>query len=91
MRANVVVFQVKDPVARKMRLRRRHREAESGCDDSAKVLKGMKDVAKSKELESESKKKEEESLKPKRCVKKIVCTQCRHCKSVKISVKSIHD
>ena len=40
----------KDPVARKMRLRRRHREDE----ESAKVLKGMKDVAgKSKENEGE--------------------------------------
>ena len=35
----------KDPVARKLRLRRRHKEDE----DSAKVLKGMKDVAKGKD------------------------------------------
>ncbi len=40
----------KDPVARKMRLRRRHRDtAGSPDEDQAKVLKGMKEVAKSKD------------------------------------------
>ena len=39
----------KDPVARKMRLRRRHRDtAGSPDEDQAKVLKGMKEVAKKK-------------------------------------------
>ncbi len=39
----------KDPVARKMRLRRRHRDtAGSPDEDQVKVLKGMKEVAKSK-------------------------------------------
>ncbi|TRY63076.1 hypothetical protein TCAL_04910 [Tigriopus californicus] len=41
----------KDPVARKMRLRRKKAESDA---ESAKVLKGMEDVAKSKNKDSES-------------------------------------
>ena len=41
---------MKDPVARKLRLRRRHRDGNADADeDQAKVLKGMKDVAKDKD------------------------------------------
>ena len=45
--------QMKDPVARKLRLRRRHRDGNADADeDQAKVLKGMKDVAKDKDSNS---------------------------------------
>ena len=44
---------MKDPVARKLRLRRRHRDGNNDADeDQAKVLKGMKDVAKDKDSKS---------------------------------------
>ena len=44
---------MKDPVARKLRLRRRHRDGNADADeDQAKVLKGMKDVAKDKDSKS---------------------------------------
>lgn len=39
----------KDPIARKLRLRRR-RCGDDEKDDQAKVLKGMEDLAKSKEV-----------------------------------------
>ncbi|XP_060528403.1 protein flightless-1 [Cylas formicarius] len=38
----------KDPIARKMRLRRGRRDHEEADQDQAKILKGMKDVAKEK-------------------------------------------
>lgn len=43
----------KDPIARKLRLRRRKDAADSDSKDSAKILKGMKDVAKVKQIPSE--------------------------------------
>ncbi|XP_030759863.1 protein flightless-1 [Sitophilus oryzae] len=54
----------KDPIARKMRLRRGKRDQEEADQDQAKILKGMKDIAKDKNrLQEEIK---AESLKPKR-------------------------
>lgn len=47
--------QKSDPVARKMRLRRRHRDGGDPDEDQAKVLKGMKDVAKDKKSDTEAK------------------------------------
>merc|ERR1719284_609367 len=45
--------QMKDPLARKLRLRRRHRDGNADADeDQAKVLKGMKDIAKDKDTKS---------------------------------------
>lgn len=38
----------KDPIARKMRLRRGRRDHEEADQDQAKILKGMKDIAKEK-------------------------------------------
>ena len=64
--------QKSDPVARKMRLRRRHRGAagDDPDEDQAKVLKGMKDVAKGKRGKAgdkaEKDKAEESVLKAKR-------------------------
>lgn len=58
----------KDPIARKQRLRRGLRSAaatDSSEKDSAKILKGMKDIAKEKELQAWEEEKVE-SLKPKR-------------------------
>lgn len=56
--------QNKDPIARKLRLRRRQNEANQ---DAAKVLKGMKDIAKDKESQLfEDEKPESLNLKPKR-------------------------
>lgn len=52
----------KDPIARKLRLRRRH-EANQDAD---KVLKGMKDVAKDKDSQMFLEEEKPESLKPKR-------------------------
>ncbi|XP_014203802.1 protein flightless-1 isoform X1 [Copidosoma floridanum] len=55
----------KDPIARKMRLRRR-RDQEEADQDQAKILKGMKDVAKEKNKDSNCNDAKAESLKPKR-------------------------
>ncbi|XP_076234236.1 FLII actin remodeling protein isoform X2 [Calliopsis andreniformis] len=55
----------KDPIARKMRLRRR-RDQEEADQDQAKILKGMKDIAKEKNKDEESEESKAESLKPKR-------------------------
>ncbi|XP_067011007.2 protein flightless-1 isoform X2 [Anabrus simplex] len=61
-------YQSKDPIARKMRLRRGRRDQQEEADqDQAKILKGMKDIAKDKQ--NKQKNAEEiktESLKPKR-------------------------
>ncbi|XP_014245300.1 protein flightless-1 [Cimex lectularius] len=54
----------KDPIARKLRLRRGRRDQEEADSDQAKILKGMKDIAKNKERTLEEEK--AESLKPKR-------------------------
>ncbi|KAF3425373.1 hypothetical protein E2986_07775 [Frieseomelitta varia] len=55
----------KDPIARKMRLRRR-RDQEEADQDQAKILKGMKDIAKEKNKDKECEESKAESLKPKR-------------------------
>ncbi|XP_011494712.1 PREDICTED: protein flightless-1 [Ceratosolen solmsi marchali] len=55
----------KDPIARKMRLRRR-RDQEEADQDQAKILKGMKDIAKEKNKDSNWEDAKAESLKPKR-------------------------
>ncbi|XP_016913236.2 protein flightless-1 isoform X1 [Apis cerana] len=55
----------KDPIARKMRLRRR-RDQEEADQDQAKILKGMKDIAKDKNKDKEYEDSKAESLKPKR-------------------------
>ncbi|OAD58387.1 Protein flightless-1 [Eufriesea mexicana] len=55
----------KDPIARKMRLRRR-RDQEEADQDQAKILKGMKDIAKEKNKDKECEESKVESLKPKR-------------------------
>ncbi|CAG9834779.1 unnamed protein product [Diabrotica balteata] len=55
----------KDPIARKLRLRKGRRDHEEADQDQAKILKGMKDIAKEKEqnlLEDPK----TESVKPKR-------------------------
>lgn len=54
----------KDPIARKQRLRRGLR-TDSSEKDSAKILKGMKDIAKEKEMQAWEEEKVE-SVKPKR-------------------------
>lgn len=54
----------KDPIARKQRLRRGLR-TDSSDKDSAKILKGMKDIAKEKEMQAWEEEKVE-SVKPKR-------------------------
>lgn len=57
---------VKDPIARKLRLRRGAR-TDSGDQDSAKILKGMKDIAKDKYNHENSEELEKtESLRPKK-------------------------
>ncbi|KAF0310088.1 Protein flightless-1 [Amphibalanus amphitrite] len=57
----------KDPIARKLRLRRRKDTNDSDNQDSAKILKGMKDVAKEKEkTNSQEGGALYESLKPKK-------------------------
>ncbi|KAJ8964532.1 hypothetical protein NQ314_004827 [Rhamnusium bicolor] len=55
----------KDPIARKMRLRRGRRDHEEADQDQAKILKGMKDIAKEKNRSVQEETKAE-SLKPKR-------------------------
>ncbi|XP_012256387.1 protein flightless-1 isoform X2 [Athalia rosae] len=55
----------KDPIARKMRLRRR-RDQEEADQDQAKILKGLKDIAKDKNKDKGSEDAKVESLKPKR-------------------------
>lgn len=55
----------KDPIARKLRLRRGRRDQEEADQDQAKILKGMKDVAKEKNLEKDTES-TTESLRPKR-------------------------
>ncbi|XP_058805283.1 protein flightless-1 [Phymastichus coffea] len=55
----------KDPIARKMRLRRR-RDQEEADQDQAKILKGMKDIAKEKNKDGSLEDEKPESLKPKR-------------------------
>ncbi|XP_033231107.1 protein flightless-1 isoform X1 [Belonocnema kinseyi] len=55
----------KDPIARKLRLRRR-RDQEEADQDQAKILKGMKDIAKEKNKEKGLEELKVESLKPKR-------------------------
>lgn len=54
----------KDPIARKLRLRRGKTDTED--QDQAKILKGMKEIAKEKNKQSCLEKEESESLKPKR-------------------------
>lgn len=54
----------KDPIARKMRLRRGRRDQEEADQDQAKILKGMKDIAKNKQKTLEEVK--AESIKAKR-------------------------
>lgn len=56
---------IKDPIARKLRLIRGVR-SEVGQEDSAKVLKGMKDIADEKNAEKAWEEERHESLKPKR-------------------------
>ncbi|KAL3268088.1 hypothetical protein HHI36_007215 [Cryptolaemus montrouzieri] len=56
----------KDPIARKMRLRRGRRDQEEADQDQAKILKGMKDIAKEKNLNAQDEDARVESLKPKR-------------------------
>lgn len=55
----------KDPIARKLRLRRGRRDQEEADQDQAKILKGMKDIAKEKNRSMQEDAKAE-SLKPKR-------------------------
>ncbi|XP_046745055.1 protein flightless-1 [Diprion similis] len=55
----------KDVIARKLRLRRR-RDQEEADQDQAKILKGMKDIAKEKNKDKGSEDAKAESLKPKR-------------------------
>lgn len=54
----------KDPIARKMRLRRGRRDQEEADQDQAKILKGMKDIATNKQKTLEDMK--AESIKAKR-------------------------
>lgn len=54
----------KDPIARKLRLRRGRRDQEEADQDQAKILKGMKDIAKNKQKTQEEVK--VESIKAKR-------------------------
>ncbi|KAK7794573.1 hypothetical protein R5R35_003590 [Gryllus longicercus] len=58
--------QSKDPIARKMRLRRGRRDQEEADQDQAKILKGMKDIAKDKNKHKNVEEMKAESLKPKR-------------------------
>ncbi|CAH1118897.1 unnamed protein product [Phaedon cochleariae] len=55
----------KDPIARKLRLRKGRRDHEEADQDQAKILKGMKDIAKEKDNSVQEDAKTE-SLKPKR-------------------------
>lgn len=54
----------KDPIARKMRLRRGRRDQEEADQDQAKILKGMKDIARNKQKSMEDAK--TESIKAKK-------------------------
>nr|CAD7425695.1 unnamed protein product [Timema monikensis] len=56
----------KDPIARKLRLRRGRRDQEEADQDQAKILKGMKDIAKDKNKQKTLEEVKAESLKPKR-------------------------
>lgn len=56
----------KDPIARKMRLRRRHVDQAEADTAQAKILKGMKDIAKDKDNRNYNELKQTEPLKPKR-------------------------
>ncbi|XP_066138736.1 protein flightless-1 isoform X1 [Euwallacea fornicatus] len=56
----------KDPIARKMRLRRGRRDHEEADQDQAKILKGMKDIAEEKSMILQEEEAKVESLKPKR-------------------------
>lgn len=56
----------KDPIARKMRLRRGRRDQEEADQDQAKILKGMKDIATDKNRNMQEEQAKAESLKPKR-------------------------
>nr|CAD7257477.1 unnamed protein product [Timema shepardi] len=56
----------KDPIARKMRLRRGRRDQEEADQDQAKILKGMKDIATDKNKQKTLEEVKAESLKPKR-------------------------
>ncbi|KAJ9590157.1 hypothetical protein L9F63_016713, partial [Diploptera punctata] len=56
----------KDPIARKLRLRRGRRDQEEADQDQAKILKGMKDIAKDKNKQKTPEEVKAESLKPKR-------------------------
>lgn len=56
----------KDPIARKLRLRRLRRDQEEADSDQAKILKGMKDIAKDKDNKKSVEEEKAESLKPKR-------------------------
>lgn len=66
-RANVacrfVADQSKDPIARKMRLRRGRRDQEEADQDQAKILKGMKDIAKDKNKQKSAEEVKAESVK----------------------------
>lgn len=55
---------VKDPIARKMRLRRGRRDQQEEADqDQAKILKGMKDIATEKNRQKSAEETKVESLK----------------------------
>ncbi|XP_048519020.1 protein flightless-1 [Dendroctonus ponderosae] len=56
----------KDPMARKMRLRRGRRDHEEADQDQAKILKGMKDIATEKNRRMQEEEAKAESLKPRR-------------------------
>ncbi|CAH0380666.1 unnamed protein product [Bemisia tabaci] len=56
----------RDPIARKLRLRRGKRDMEEADQDQAKILKGMKDIAKDKNKQKTAEEAKVESLKPKR-------------------------
>ncbi|RZF40467.1 hypothetical protein LSTR_LSTR000346 [Laodelphax striatellus] len=56
----------KDPIARKLRLRRGRRDHEEADSDQAKILKGMKDIAKDKNKQKSAEEVKAESLKPKK-------------------------
>jgi len=58
----------KDPIARKLRLRRRHVDQAEADTAQAKILKGMKDIAKDKDNRNFNELKQAEPLKPKRYV-----------------------
>ncbi|XP_025833718.1 protein flightless-1 [Agrilus planipennis] len=61
----------KDPIARKMRLRRGKRDQEEADQDQAKILKGMKDIVTEKNKNKQEDETRAESLKPKRWDEKL--------------------